>query len=220
MHHISGLLRPERGEVTRSSIELEGQAIDNFVPHGTVLKGMVQVFKGHRVFAHFNAEDNLIAGAHIVLDIATVRQNIGQVCTFFRHLKERRTGEMGYLSVVERQMLVIGHALISNPKRIMLDEPSLRLAPIIIEKIVGIIQRMREEAGVTNLLVEQNATLAMSVADHRYVMENDSIVMVGPAKDLADNSDITEVCRGIGETGSKRSCRDVKRYRRRKRGLS
>ncbi|MEM7406889.1 MAG: ABC transporter ATP-binding protein [Pseudomonadota bacterium] len=217
---ISGLLRPERGAVTRGSIELEGERIDRMAPHETVRKGIVQVFEGRRVFTHLSVEDNLMAGAHIVPDMATVREKIEQVYTFFPRLKERRTGEAGYLSGGEQQMLAIGRALMSDPKLIMLDEPSLGLAPLIIEEIFGIIQRMREEAGVTILLVEQNANLALSIADHGYVMENGSIVMEGPASQLADNSDIREFYLGIGDSGSKRSYRDVKHYRRRKRWLS
>jgi len=217
---ISGLLKPERGAITRGSIELEGERIDTLAPHETVQKGVVQVFEGRRVFTHLSVEDNLYAGAHIVPDIKTVRDKIDQVYTFFPRLKERRTGQAGYLSGGEQQMLAIGRALMSDPKLIMLDEPSLGLAPMIIEEIFGIIQRMRKEAGVTILLVEQNANLALSIADHGYVMENGSIVMEGPASQLADNSDIREFYLGIGESGTKRSYRDVKHYRRRKRWLS
>jgi branched-chain amino acid transport system ATP-binding protein len=185
-----------------------------------VLKDVVQVFEGHRVFTHSSVEDNLMAGAHIVPDVVTVRENIDQVYTFFPRLKERRTVEADYLLGGERQMLAIGSALMSNPKLIMLNELSLGLAPLIIEEIVGIIQRMREEAGLTILLLEQNANLALSIADHRQVMENSSIVMEGPTRDLAENSDIWELYLGIGETGSKPSYRDVKHYRRRKCWLS
>ena len=216
---ISGLLKPERGQVTRGSIEFDGERIDKLPPHETVKKGVVQVFEGRRVFTHLSIEDNLLAGAHIVSDMKTVRDMIDQVYTFFPRLKERRTGQAGYLSGGEQQMLAIGRALMSNPKMIMLDEPSLGLAPMIIEEIFGIIQRMREEAGVTILLVEQNANLALSIADHGYVMENGSIVMEGPAKELLANSDIQEFYLGIGEGGSRKSFRDVKHYRRRKRWL-
>lgn len=216
---ISGLLKPERGQVTRGSIEFDGERIDKLPPHETVKKGVVQVFEGRRVFTHLSIEDNLLAGAHIVSDMKTVRDKIDQVYTFFPRLKERRTGQAGYLSGGEQQMLAIGRALMSNPKMIMLDEPSLGLAPMIIEEIFGIIQRMREEAGVTILLVEQNANLALSIADHGYVMENGSIVMEGPAKELLANSDIQEFYLGIGEGGSKKSFRNVKHYRRRKRWL-
>jgi branched-chain amino acid transport system ATP-binding protein len=217
---ISGLLRPERGAVTRGSIEFEGERIDDLPPHEMVQKGIVQVFEGRRVFPHLSVEDNLMAGAHIVPDMKKVRQNIDMVYSFFPKLKERRTGDAGYLSGGEQQMLAIGRALMSDPKVIMLDEPSLGLAPLIIEEIFGIIQRMREEAGVTILLVEQNANLALSIADHGYVMENGSIVMEGSAEQLASNSDIREFYLGLGEGGEKNSYRNVKHYRRRKRWLS
>lgn len=217
---ISGLLRPERGAVTRGSIEFEGERIDNLPPHEMVKKGIVQVFEGRRIFTHLSVEDNLMAGAHIVPDIKTVREKIDMVYSFFPKLKERRTGEAGYLSGGEQQMLAIGRALMSDPKVIMLDEPSLGLAPLIIEEIFGIIRRMREEAGVTILLVEQNANLALSIADHGYVMENGSIVMEGSAEQLANNSDIREFYLGLGEGGEKNSYRNVKHYRRRKRWLS
>lgn len=217
---ISGLLRPERGAVTRGSIEFEGERIDDLPAHEMVQKGIVQVFEGRRIFTHLSVEDNLMAGAHIVPDIKTVRDKIDMVYTFFPKLKERRTGEAGYLSGGEQQMLAIGRALMSDPKVIMLDEPSLGLAPLIIEEIFGIIQRMRKEAGVTILLVEQNANLALSIADHGYVMENGSIVMEGSAEQLAGNSDIREFYLGLGESGEKHSYRNVKHYRRRKRWLS
>ncbi|ANK81434.1 MAG: ABC transporter ATP-binding protein [Rhizobiales bacterium NRL2] len=217
---ISGLLKPERGAVTRGSIEFNGERIDRLPPHEVVSKGIVQVFEGRRIFTHLSVEDNLLAGAHTVPDYSKVKEKIEQAYTFFPRLKERRTSEAGYLSGGEQQMLAIGRALMSDPKVIMLDEPSLGLAPLIIEEIFGIIQRMREEAGVTVLLVEQNANLALSIADHGYVMENGSIVMEGPAKQLASNSEVQEFYLGIGESGEKRSYRDVKRYRRRKRWLS
>ncbi|MDF1719770.1 MAG: ABC transporter ATP-binding protein [Minwuia sp.] len=216
---ISGLLKPERGSITRGSIEFDGERIDTLAPHETVQKGVVQVFEGRRVFTHLSIEDNLLAGAHIVPNMGEVRDMIDQVYTFFPRLKERRKGQAGYLSGGEQQMLAIGRALMSNPKMIMLDEPSLGLAPMIIEEIFGIIQRMRKEADVTILLVEQNANLALSIADHGYVMENGSIVMEGPAKELISNSDIQEFYLGIGEGGGKKSFRDVKHYRRRKRWL-
>jgi branched-chain amino acid transport system ATP-binding protein len=217
---ISGLLRPERGAVTRGSIEFEGERIDDLPAHEMVQKGIVQVFEGRRIFTHLSVEDNLMAGAHIVPDIKTVREKIDMVYTFFPRIAERRTGEAGYLSGGEQQMLAIGRALMSDPKVIMLDEPSLGLAPLIIEEIFGIIQRMRKEAGVTILLVEQNANLALSIADHGYVMENGSIVMEGSAEQLAGNSDIREFYLGLGEGGEKHSYRNVKHYRRRKRWLS
>lgn len=213
---VSGLLRPERGEITRGSVEFDGERIDRLAPHEVVTRGIVQVFEGRQVFGNLTVEDNLLVGAHTVADRALIRRRLEEVYEFFPRLRERRTGEGGYLSGGEQQMLVIGRALMSNPKLIMLDEPSLGLAPIITKEIFGIIQRLCREAGVTILLVEQNANLALSIADHGYVMENGAIVMQGPAAQLADNPDIREFYLGLGEHGARRSYRDVKHYRRRK----
>ena len=217
---ISGLLRPERGEVTRGSIEFSGERIDRLAPHELVKRGIVQVFEGRRVFEHLSVDENLIAGAHIQPDPNQVQANIERVYGYFPRLKERRTVQAGYLSGGEQQMLVIGRALMSDPKVVLLDEPSLGLAPMIVEEIFGIIQQLREEAGVTILLVEQNAHLALQIADHAYVMESGALVMEGPARELANNSDVKEFYLGIGESGARRSYRDVKHYRRRKRWLS
>jgi branched-chain amino acid transport system ATP-binding protein len=217
---ISGLLRPERGEVTRGSIEYSGERIDRLAPHDLVKRGIVQVFEGRRVFEHLTVDENLIVGAHIQPDAQQVQANTERVYGYFPRLKERRTGQAGYLSGGEQQMLVIGRALMSDPKVVLLDEPSLGLAPMIVEEIFGIIQQLREEAGVTILLVEQNAHLALQIADHAYVMESGAIVMEGPARELADNSDVKEFYLGIGESGARRSYRNVKHYRRRKRWLS
>lgn len=217
---VSGLLRPERGEVTRGTIELGGQRIDQLPAHDVVACGIVQVFEGRRVFEHLTVEDNLVAGAHTVRDTVTVRRKIDEVYTFFPRLKARRSAEAGYLSGGEQQMLVIGRALMSDPKLIMLDEPSLGLAPLVVDEIFEIVQRLRNDAGVTILLVEQNANLALSIADHGYVMENGAIVIEGSASRLAADPDIREFYLGIGESGTRKSYRDVKHYRRRKRWLS
>jgi len=217
---LSGLLRPERGEITRGTIEFEGERIERLPAHEVVQRGIVQVFEGRQVFGNLSVEDNLLVGAHTVSDRALIRRRLEEVYGFFPRLRERRGGEGGYLSGGEQQMLVIGRALMSNPKLIMLDEPSLGLAPIITQEIFGIIQRLCRESGVTILLVEQNANLALSIADQGYVMENGAIVMQGPAAQLADNPDIREFYLGLGEQGTRRSYRDVKHYRRRKRWLA
>ena len=149
-----------------------------------------------------------------------MQANIERVYGYFPRLKERSTINAGYLSGGEQQMLVIGRALMSDPKVVLLDEPSLGLAPMIVEEIFGIIQQLREESGVTILLVEQNAHLALQIADHAYVMESGALVMEGPARELANNSDVKEFYLGIGESGARRSYRNVKQYRRRKRWLS
>jgi branched-chain amino acid transport system ATP-binding protein len=217
---ISGLLRSERGEVTRGTIELNGERIDQMAPFDIVRKGVVQVFEGRRVFVNLTAEENLIAGGHTERNTAKMRQRIDLVYQYFPRIAERRDVRSGYLSGGEQQMLAVGRALMSSPKLILLDEPSLGLAPMIIEEIFSIIKRLNQEENVTILLVEQNAALALEVADYGYVMENGSVVMEGPAEQLRNNSDVKEFYLGLTEVGGRKSYRDVKSYRRRKRWLS
>lgn len=217
---ISGVLRSERGEVTHGTIELNGERIDRMMGHDIVRKGVVQVFEGRRVFANLTCEENLIAGAHVEPSTAEMKQRMEMVYQYFPRIRERRHGRSGYLSGGEQQMLAIGRALMSNPKVILLDEPSLGLAPLIIEEIFGIIDRLNKEQGVTIGLVEQNANLALNIADFAYVMENGSIVMEGPAAQLRDNADIKEFYLGMSEHGERKNYRNVKHYRRRKRWLS
>ena len=217
---ISGLLRTERGEVTKGSIELAGQRIDRLAPYEVVRRGVVQVFEGRRVFEHLTTEENLVAGAHIQGDRSRVAAGVERVYQYFPRLKERRAVQAGYLSGGEQQMLVIGRALMANPRVILLDEPSLGLAPMLVEEIFEIVQRLNREEKVTVLLVEQNATLALDIAEHGYVMENGRIVLDGPAAALRDNADIKEFYLGLTEVGARKSYRDVKHYKRRKRWLS
>jgi branched-chain amino acid transport system ATP-binding protein len=217
---VSGLLRAERGEVTKGSVELDGERLDRLAPHEVVLRGIVQVFEGRRVFEHLTTEENLVAGGHIQSDGARVRDGIERVYQYFPRLKERRVVQAGYLSGGEQQMLVIGRALMSNPKVILLDEPSLGLAPLLVEEIFGIVRLLSNEQKLTVLLVEQNAALALAVAEHGYVMENGRIVLDGPAAALRDNADIKEFYLGLTEVGARKSYRDVKHYKRRKRWLS
>jgi branched-chain amino acid transport system ATP-binding protein len=217
---ISGLLQTERGQVTKGSVELAGKRLDRLLPYDVVKHGVVQVFEGRRVFENLTAEENLIAGAHSRSNFAAVRASIDQVYDSFPVLKERRHQSAGYLSGGEQQMLVIGRALMSDPKVILLDEPSLGLAPMVIKEIFGVIRRLKEERGLTVLLVEQNAALALDIADHGYVMENGRIVLEGPADSLRENSDIKEFYLGLNEAGTRKSYRDTKNYRRRKRWLS
>jgi branched-chain amino acid transport system ATP-binding protein len=217
---ISGVLRAERGEVTKGAIELDGERLDGQPAHALVRKGVVQVFEGRRVFEHLTAEENLIAGAHTQPDAAAVREGIERVYAYFPRLKERRLGQAGYLSGGEQQMLAIGRALMSKPKVMLLDEPSLGLAPMLVEEIFGIIRQLKEREGLTVLLVEQNANLALGIADHGYVMENGRIVLEGPAENLRENADIKEFYLGLNEVGTRKSYRDVKHYKRRKRWLS
>jgi branched-chain amino acid transport system ATP-binding protein len=217
---ISGLLHSERGEVTKGTVEFGGERLDRLPPHDVVRRGVVQVFEGRRVFENLTAEENLVAGAHTRSDFARVRKAIDGIFDTFPALRERRHQPAGYLSGGEQQMLVIGRALMCEPKVILLDEPSLGLAPFLVSEIFGIIRRLREERGLTVLLVEQNAALALDIADHGYVMENGRIVLEGPAAALSQNSDIKEFYLGLNEAGARKSFRDLKHYRRRKRWLS
>jgi branched-chain amino acid transport system ATP-binding protein len=217
---VSGLLRSERGEVTKGTVELAGERIDRLPPHAIVKRGLVQVFEGRRVFEHLTTEENLVAGAHVQTDARTVREEVERVYGYFPRLRERRTVQAGYLSGGEQQMLAIGRALMSRPRVMLLDEPSLGLAPLLVEEICAIIQRLTREAGLTVLLVEQNAAMALAIAEHGYVMENGRIVLDGPAASLRDNADIKEFYLGLTEVGARKSYRDVKHYKRRKRWLS
>ena len=217
---ISGLLHSERGQVTKGTVELDGERLDRLPPHEVVKRGVTQVFEGRRVFENLTIEENLVAGAHTRNDFARVRESIDRVYDIFPALKERRRQPSGYLSGGEQQMLVIGRALMSDPKVILLDEPSLGLAPLLVEEIFGIVRRLREEHRLTVLLVEQNAALALDIADHGYVMENGRIVLEGPAKAPQQNSAIKEFYLGLNEVGARQSYRDLKHYKRRKRWLS
>jgi branched-chain amino acid transport system ATP-binding protein len=217
---ISGLLNAERGAITSGSIELDGQRLDRMAPHDIVSLGVAQVFEGRRVFEALTVEENLIVGGHTTSSVAAIRQRIDMVFDYFPRLKERRRQQAGYLSGGEQQMLAIGRALISDPKVILFDEPSLGLAPLIVEQIFGIIKRLRDDGGLTILLVEQNASLALELADHAYVMETGRIVLEGPAKELRENSEVREFYLGLNEAGTRRSYREVRRIRRRQRWLA
>ena len=216
---ISGVLRSERGEVTKGSIQLADRRIDGMRAHDVARLGLVQVFEGRRVFEHLTTEENLIAGGH-VRDNHAVRSGIEMVYDYFPRLKERRAQQSGYLSGGEQQMLAIGRALMSQPRVVLLDEPSLGLAPMLVEEIFGIVDRLVRQEKLSVLLVEQNASMALTVADHGYVMENGRIVLEGPAAKLRDNSDIKEFYLGLNEGGARKSYHDTKHYKRRKRWLS
>lgn len=217
---VSGILFNERGDITKGSITLDGKPISGMRAFDVTKLGIAQVFEGRRVFESLSCEENLIAGAHTRKDMADIRDDIERVFTYFPRLKERRGQLAGYLSGGEQQMLVIGRALMSHPKVVLLDEPSLGLAPMLVDEIFGIVKRLVTDEKLSVLLVEQNATMALGVADHGYVMENGRIVLEGSADQLRSNSDIREFYLGLNEGGTRKSYRDVKHYKRRKRWLS
>jgi len=217
---ISGLLKGEEGEVTDGSISYMGQPIDGVDPEKRVSQGIFQVMEGRRVFDDLNVDENLYAGAHTRKSRADVKKDMAMVFEYFPRLTERRNTLAGYLSGGEQQMLAIGRALMARPKLMLLDEPSLGLAPLLVKEIFGIIDRINKEEGTTILLVEQNARIALSIADYGYIMENGKIVMDDPVDKLKENEDVKEFYLGLSKVGDKKSYRDVKHYRRRKRWLS
>ena len=215
---ISGLLRTELGEVTRGSIEFDGQRIDGLWPEDIVRMGIIQVIEGRRLFEHLTVEENLMTGALAVRN-GGAKDTLETVYHYFPRLKELRRKVSGYLSGGEQQMLVIGRALMGHPKLMLLDEPSLGLAPLLVQEIFEIIQRINQEEGTSILLVEQNVRMALNVVDYGYVMENGRIVLDGPADHLRENEDIKEFYLGLTQLGERKSYRDVKHYKRRKRWL-
>ena len=217
---ISGLLKGEEGEVTDGSISFLGKRIDGIDPEKRVRMGIFQVMEGRRVFDDLNVDENLIAGAHTRKSRAEVRQDMDMVFEYFPRLTERRHTLAGYLSGGEQQMLAIGRALMARPKLMLLDEPSLGLAPLLVREIFDIIHRINKEEGTTILLVEQNARIALSIADYGYIMENGKIVLDDPVQKLKENEDVKEFYLGLSKVGDKKSYRDVKHYRRRKRWIS
>lgn len=219
LNAISGLLRSKRGEVTRGSIEFKGQRIDRMRPDEIVRMGVVQVLEGHRLFQHLTVEENLLAGALARSNGPEIRQDIEQVYHYFPLLKGLRHKISGYLSGGEQQMLVIGRGLMGRPSLMLLDEPSLGLAPLLVTEIFEVVQRINSEEGTSILLVEQNARMALDVANHGYVMENGRVVLDGPAETLRENEDIKEFYLGLTSVGERKSYRDVKHYKRRKRWL-
>lgn len=215
---ISGLLTVENGEVTRGSVELDGERIHRKTPAEIVQKGIVLVPEGRRVFEHLSTEENLVVGAHTRKSRSEIRQDVELVYSYFPILSERARVKAGYLSGGEQQMLAIGRGLMSRPKLMLIDEPSLGLAPQLVEEIFEIVVRLNQEENVSFLLVEQNAVMALSIAQFGYILETGRVVMSGSAETLRDNEDIKEFYLGITEHGHK-SYRDVKHYRRRKRWM-
>jgi len=216
---ISGLLHTEEGEVTDGSIEFDGKRIDKMDPEDIVGLGIVQVMEGRRLFEHLTAEENLRIGAYLRHDGSNIKKDIELVYLYFPKLKLLRNKTSGYLSGGEQQMLVMGRAMMAHPKLMLLDEPSLGLAPLMVQEIYEIVQRFNAEEKTSILLVEQNARAALSIAEYGYVMENGKVVLDGPADKLKENEDVREFYMGLSQVGEKKSYREVKHYKRRKRWL-
>ncbi|MEW6718365.1 MAG: ABC transporter ATP-binding protein [Chloroflexota bacterium] len=219
---ITSLLRTTEGQITRGSIEFNGQRIDRLSPEEIVELGIVHVLEGRRLFTHLTVEENLTIGTlgqRGGQSPGSIRQNLEQVYHYFPPLKELRQRISGYLSGGEQQMLVIGRGLMARPKLMMLDEPSLGLAPLLVAEIFCIIQQINQNEGVAILLVEQNARIALEIANYAYVLENGRIVLDGSAQHLMENEDIREFYLGLTQLGQRKSYRDVKHYKRRKRWL-
>ena len=216
---ISSLLRAERGEVTKGSIELGGRSIAALSPSDLVKLGVVQVMEGRHCFEHLTVEENLLTGAYTRTDGKTViEQDLEMVYAYFPALKERRRAQAGYTSGGEQQMTAIGRGLMARPKVILLDEPSMGLAPQLVEEIFEIVARLNTEAGVTFLLAEQNTNVALRYAHYGYILENGRVVLDGDAAALRGNEDVKEFYLGLSSSGRK-SFRDIKSYKRRKRWL-
>lgn len=217
---ISNLLRSERGEVTKGAITYRGEAITQLAPAQLVKKGVIQVMEGRHCFGHLTVEENLLTGAFTRGDgREAVARDLEMVYEYFPRLRERRRSQAGYTSGGEQQMVAIGRALMSRPETILLDEPSMGLAPQLVEQIFGIVKRLNEEQGVTFLLAEQNTNVALRFAHYGYILESGRVVMDGPADALRENPDVKEFYLGVSDKGRK-SFRDVRSYRRRKRWLS
>ncbi len=216
---ISNLLGAERGEVTKGSIECMGERVDRLSPNELVRRGVIQVMEGRHCFEHLTVEENLLTGAYTRRDgRRAVAESLDKVYHYFPRLKERRTAQAGYTSGGEQQMTTIGRALMANPKMILLDEPSMGLAPQLVQEIFEIVRDLNKKEGVSFLLAEQNTTVALKISDYGYVLETGRVVMDGDAKSLRENEDIKEFYLGLS-SGGRRSFRDVKHYRRRKRWL-
>jgi branched-chain amino acid transport system ATP-binding protein len=216
---ISNLIRAERGEVTKGSIHFDGVRADDLSPSELVRRGCIQVMEGRHCFEHLTIEENLLTGAYTRSDgAAAVRGDLEKVYGYFPRLKERRSAQAGYASGGEQQMCAIGRALMSRPKMMLLDEPSLGLAPQLVEEIFEIIKSLNENENVAMLLAEQNTNVALRYARYGYILETGRIVLDGEAKALRENEDVKEFYLGIGGEGRK-SFRNVKHYKRRKRWL-
>ncbi len=217
---ISNLLGSERGEVTKGSIEYRGERVDRLTPTDLVRRGVVQVMEGRHCFEHLTVHENLLTGAYTRRDgRAAIAHDIDLVYSYFPRLKERRRSQAGYTSGGEQQMIAVGRALMAKPSVILLDEPSMGLAPQLVQEIFDIVRALNQREGVTFLLAEQNTALALRYATYGYILENGRVVLDGEAQSLANNKDVREFYLGVsGE--NRRSFRHVKHYRRRKRWLA
>ena len=216
---ISNLLKGERGAVTKGSIELRGERIENLTPADLVERGVVQVMEGRHCFAHLTIEENLLTGAYSRTSKSEIAANLEKAYTYFPRLKLRRTSQAAYTSGGEQQMCAIGRALMASPTMVLLDEPSMGLAPQIVQEVFDIVKDLNAKEGVTFLLAEQNTNMALKYSDYGYIMESGRVVMDGPAAELASNEDVKEFYLGVGG-GERKSFRDVKSYKRRKRWLA
>ncbi|MBI5602862.1 MAG: ABC transporter ATP-binding protein [Deltaproteobacteria bacterium] len=216
---ISGMLKTEEGKVTDGSIDFNGMRIDQYGPEDVAALGISQAMEGRRVLEHLSVEENLLVGAYCRKDRPGVKRDLEMVFDYFPNIKRLRRQMSGYLSGGEQQMLVIGRALMASPKLMLLDEPSLGLAPLMVQEIYENIGKIRTEQKMAILLVEQNVLAALGVADYGYVMENGRVVLSGAADTLKDNEDVREFYLGLSAVGSRKSYREIKHYRRKKRWL-
>ncbi|ERI32783.1 ABC transporter ATP-binding protein [Alcaligenes nematophilus] len=217
---VSNLLRAERGDVTKGQIHLRGERIDQLTPADLVKRGVVQVMEGRHCFAHLSIEENLLTGAYTrSLSRGDLSAELDKVYQYFPRLKQRRTSQAGYTSGGEQQMCAIGRALMADPGMILLDEPSMGLAPQVVEEIFEIVRDLNQRERVSFLLAEQNTNVALKYADYGYILENGRVMMDGPSQALAENEDVKEFYLGVSG-GERKSFRDNKFYRRRKRWLA
>src|SRR4051812_9642219 len=220
MKSISTLLRGERGDVTKGSVQFKGERIDQLTPNELVKRGLSQVMEGRHCFGHLTIEENLLTGAYTrSISRAELKQSLEKVYHYFPRLRERRGSQAGYTSGGEQQMCAIGRALMAKPSMILLDEPSMGIAPQIVDEIFGIVKDLNSKENVSFLLAEQNTSIALRYADFGYILENGRVVMEGAASELANNEDVKEFYLGVSSAGRK-SFRDMKFYRRRKRWLA
>ncbi|MBU0733250.1 MAG: ABC transporter ATP-binding protein [Proteobacteria bacterium] len=216
---ISGLLKTEVGKVTHGDIHFEGRRIDRMGTEDIARMGIIQVLEGRRVLEQLSVEENLVVATYLLKDRSSAKQDLGRVYAYFPKLKTLRHQKSGYVSGGEQQMMLLGRALMAHPRLMLLDEPSLGLAPLLVQEIFKMIRQINEEEKTAMLLVEQNAVAALDIASYGYVMENGRVVLDGPADDLKENEDVKEFYLGFGALSQRKSYRDVKHYKRRKRWL-